>query len=45
VRIYNLYCQDTVEQRVLDVLQHRIGLFEESVGSLDPILGEVERDI
>jgi superfamily II DNA or RNA helicase len=45
VRIYNLYCQDTVEQRVLDVLQSRIGLFEESVGSLDPILGEVERDI
>jgi superfamily II DNA or RNA helicase len=45
VRIYNLYCQDTVEQRVLDVLEHRIGLFEESVGSLDPILGEVERDI
>jgi SNF2 family DNA or RNA helicase len=45
VRIYNLYCQDTVEERVLDVLQHRIGLFEESVGSLDPILGEVERDI
>jgi ATP-dependent helicase HepA len=45
VFIYNLYCQDTVEQRVLDVLERRIGLFEESVGSLDPILGQVERDI
>jgi hypothetical protein len=45
VYIYNLYCQDTVEQRVLDVLDQRIGLFEESVGSLDPILGEVEHDI
>jgi SNF2 family DNA or RNA helicase len=45
VYIYNLYCQATVEQRVLEVLDRRIGLFEESVGSLDPILGEVERDI
>ena len=45
VRIYNLFCEDTVEQRVLEVLDERIGLFQESVGSLDPILGEVERDI
>jgi superfamily II DNA or RNA helicase len=45
VHIYNLYCEGTIEQRVLDVLDRRIGLFRESVGSLDPILGEVERDI
>jgi superfamily II DNA or RNA helicase len=45
VRIYNLFCEDTVEERVLEVLEQRIGLFQESVGSLDPILGEVERDI
>jgi SNF2 family DNA or RNA helicase len=45
VFIYNLACAGTVEERVLDVLEHRIGLFEESVGSLDPILGEVEKDI
>lgn len=45
VRIYNLFCEDTVEERVLEVLEKRIGLFQESVGSLDPILGEVERDI
>jgi hypothetical protein len=45
VQIYNLFCEETVEERVLDVLAQRIGLFEESVGSLDPILGEVERDI
>ena len=45
VRIYNLFCEDTVEERVLEVLERRIGLFQESVGSLDPILGEVERDI
>jgi superfamily II DNA or RNA helicase len=45
VRIYNLFCEETVEERVLEVLDQRIGLFEESVGSLDPILGDVERDI
>ena len=45
VRIYNLYCEGTVEERVLEVLANRIGLFQESVGSLDPILGTVERDI
>jgi ATP-dependent helicase HepA len=45
VQIYNLFCEQTVEERVLDVLAQRIGLFQESVGSLDPILGEVERDI
>jgi superfamily II DNA or RNA helicase/DNA-binding PadR family transcriptional regulator len=45
VLIYNLFCVGTVEERVIEVLERRIGLFEESVGSLDPILGEVERDI
>jgi ERCC4-related helicase len=45
VLIYNLFCEGTVEERVIDVLERRIRLFEESVGSLDPILGEVERDI
>jgi superfamily II DNA or RNA helicase len=45
VQIYNLACEGTVEERVLRVLDDRIGLFEESVGSLDPILGEVEKDL
>ena len=45
VTIYNLYSENTLEQRILDVLEYRIHLFTESVGSLDPILGEVERDI
>jgi superfamily II DNA or RNA helicase len=45
VFIYNLACRDTVEERVLDVLATRIRLFEESVGSLDPILGSVESQI
>lgn len=45
VHIWNLACRATVEERVLGVLESRIGLFEESVGSLDPILGTVEEDI
>jgi superfamily II DNA or RNA helicase len=45
VFIYNLALAGTVEERVLNVLEYRIGLFEESVGSLDVILGEVESDI
>jgi len=43
--IYNLACRGTVEERILDVLHHRIRLFEESVDPLDPILEEVEKEI
>lgn len=42
VFIYNLACAETIEERILSVLEHRIQLFTESVGSLDPILGELE---
>ena len=45
VHIYNLACRGTIEERILEVLDKRIGLFEESVGSLDPILGDFEKDI
>jgi ERCC4-related helicase len=45
VIIYNLAYEQTLEERILDVLDQRIGIFTESVGALDPILGEVERDI
>lgn len=45
IQIWNLATNRTVESRILDVLQHRINVFEQSVGSLDPILGEVEAQI
>ena len=45
VSIFNLWVQDTIEERVLDVLEKRIRVFEETVGGLDPILGDTERDI
>src|SRR6478609_6488250 len=35
----------TIEERVLDVLENRINIFEETVGGLDPILGDAERDL
>jgi superfamily II DNA or RNA helicase len=46
VRIFNLATEGTVEARILHVLQDRIKIFEESVGGLDPILGdEAEQEI
>ncbi len=45
VQIYNFAATGTIEERILQVLQQRIRLFEETIGSLDPILGEFERDL
>lgn len=45
VQIYNLSSLGTVEERVLDVLEHRIDAFERTIGGLDPILGETEDDL
>ena len=45
VNIFNLWVKGTIEERVLDVLENRINVFQETVGGLDPILGETENDI
>jgi hypothetical protein len=45
VTIFNFHVQGTIEGRILDVLEQRIRLFEESIGGLDPILGDAEADI
>ena len=45
VSIFNLWVKGTIEERVLDVLEKRIKVFEETVGGLDPILGDTESDI
>ena len=48
ISIFNLWVKDTVEERVLDILENRIRLFEETVGGLDAILGDgehIESDI
>lgn len=45
VEVFNLYSEGTIEERVLNVLERRINIFEETVGGLDPILGDAERSI
>lgn len=45
VHVFNLYTEGTIEERVLDVLERRINAFEDTVGGLDPILGEAEADL
>ena len=45
VTVINLSLIGTIEERVLDVLHRRIQLFEQTIGGLDPILGEVEESI
>jgi ATP-dependent helicase HepA len=45
VKIFNLSTRETIEERVVDVLTSRIGVFKETIGGLDPILGEVENDL
>jgi Helicase conserved C-terminal domain len=43
VKILNLYMQGTIEEDAYDTLKRRIGLFEEVVGPLQPILAEMPR--
>jgi len=45
VWIHNYFYQDTVEARVYQALQDRIGWFEDVVGELQPILAQVEQAI
>ena len=42
ISIFNLWVKGTVEERVLDILENRIRMFEETVGGLDPILGDAD---
>jgi superfamily II DNA or RNA helicase len=45
VTIFNFSTKGTIEERVVQVLTTRIGVFKETIGGLDPILGEVESDL
>jgi SNF2 family DNA or RNA helicase len=44
VRLTNLVCRGTIEQRIMRVLEAKINLFELVVGELDMILGRVDDD-
>jgi len=45
VYIYNFSTKDTVAERVLDVLSHKLHLFEESIGQPDVMLGQIEDEL
>ena len=45
VMVINFSLRGTIEERVLDVLHTRIQVFEQTIGGLDPILGDVEDSI
>lgn len=45
VKVINFSLRGTIEERVLEVLDQRIKIFEETIGGLDPILGGVEQDL
>jgi ATP-dependent helicase HepA len=45
VKVINFSLLGTIEERVLDVLHRRIQVFEQTIGGLDPILGDVEDSI
>jgi len=39
IRIYNFYIENTIEEKILNRLCERIGIFERSIGELEPIIG------
>jgi len=45
VKVINFSILGTIEERVLDVLSRRIRVFEETIGGLDPILGDVSSSL
>ena len=45
VRIINFSVEGTIEEKMLDRLYRRIGIFERSIGDLETILGERIRDL
>ncbi len=45
VRIYSLFLAGTIEERILERLYQRIGIFERSIGELEPILGPIAAEL
>lgn len=45
VKIYNLVVEGTVEDRILSRLYTRIGIFEQSIGQLEAILGDTMQSL
>jgi len=45
ILILNLWTEGTIEERILQRLYDRIGVFERSIGALDGVLGDVLADL
>ncbi|MBI2776622.1 MAG: DEAD/DEAH box helicase [Chloroflexi bacterium] len=45
IRVYSFFLQDTIEERILERLYLRIGIFEDSIGDLEPILGPLAAEL
>ncbi len=45
ISIVNLFVEDTIEDRILERLYDRIGIFKETIGDLEQILGEVSQEL
>ena len=45
VRIYSFFLRGTIEERILQRLYTRIGIFTESIGDLEPILGPISAEL
>lgn len=40
INIYNCICENTIEDKILNRLYRRLNLFENTIGSLDEVIGE-----
>jgi hypothetical protein len=45
ILIWNLFCAQTIDQRIYDRLYVRIGIFEHALGSVEPILGQKVQEL
>jgi superfamily II DNA or RNA helicase len=45
IRIYSFFLEETIEERILERLYLRIGIFEDSIGDLEPILGPLSSQL
>ncbi len=45
IRIYSFFLEGTIEERILERLYLRIGIFEDSIGDLEPILGPLSNQL
>jgi len=45
IRILNLFCEDTIEDRVIDRLYERIEIFRHAIGDIEEIMGDKIHEI